>query len=287
MPQHVETVIKVLSRKSADFLPRGELFIGGDFLEHYFPDYTGNYCKQLQKAAEELGLSLVGIDLNSERSQSLLKSGGYNELREYFTAGFINGPVAGLIEKHGFPGAMISTKKNPSLLPDMASDLLKDIEKKVRSARANGLNAICLADDIAGNRGLFFPVSYFTDVLCPIYKKIAEIIKGNGMFTFFHSDGEMTKVIEFLIQALFDCIHPVDAQAGLDLYKLVREFNQRVTFMGHIDIIMWDKERIDKEVIMAENEFSKGGLILGTTCGISMKTFSNKNGLLFPVWKRS
>ncbi len=287
MPQHVETVINALKHRHTDFLPRGELFIGNDFLGYYFPEYSGSYCKQIQKAAQELGVSLVGIDLNSGCSGSLFKKGSYKALGEFFTVGYINGPFADLIEKYGFKNGILSTKKEPFLISDIAAKSLKDLENKIKSARANGLNAICIADDIAGNRGLLFHLDYYSNILWPLYKKMAGIIKEYGMFAFFHSDGEMTKAIELLIEALFDCINPVDSQAGMDLYKLTQEFGQRVSFMGHIDIISWNEERIQKEVVLAGKSFQNGGLILGSTCGISMKTFGNKAGFLFPQWKKT
>jgi len=283
MQQHIKTVANVLNRKQADFVPRGELFIGSDFLGHYYGGNAGFYAKQLRTAAQLLGLSLIGIDLNSERSLSLLSGGGYTDLDEYFTVGYINGPFASLIHKHGFYNAILSTKKNPLLLINIAKNLLENINSIVRRARDNGLNAICVADDIAGNKGLFFSVSYFIEALCPIYNEIAGIIKENCMFAFFHSDGDMIKVIELLIRAQYDCIHPVDTQAGMNLDKLTKAFGQRVSFMGHIDIISWTEKHIKEEIRLAENTFQKGGLILGSTCGISMKTVSDKLGALYPL----
>ena len=121
--------------------------------------------------------------------------------------------------------------------------------------------AIALADDIAGNKGLLFSFDYFANTVWPAYRAIGEIIKGNGLRAFFHSDGDMRKVIEFLLQAGYDCIHPVDVQGGLDPYALRKEFGERVTFMGHIDVMTWDAERIRSEINRAEKAFDKGGLI--------------------------
>jgi uroporphyrinogen decarboxylase len=177
-------------------------------------------------------------------------------------------------------------KENPSLLSGVATQLLREVEEKTGLAYANRFRAIAIADDIAGNKGLLFSFGYFLDVVWPIYRKIAEIIKESGLFAFFHSDGDMRKVVEPLIRAGYDCIHPVDTQAGLNLYELKKEFGESVSFMGHIDTITWTKEHIHKEISLAENEFKKGGLILGSTCGISMKTVNDKLGVLYPQWER-
>ena len=78
----------------------------------------------------------------------------------------------------------------------------------------------------------------------------------------------------------------IDNQAGLNLYELKNTFENKVSFMGHIDIITWNDERIAQEVNNAEKMFKEGGLILGSTCGLSMKTVSNKLSALYPQWQR-
>jgi uroporphyrinogen-III decarboxylase len=92
--------------------------------------------------------------------------------------------------------------------------------------------------------------------------------------------------MNLLIEAGYDCLHPVDTVAGLNLYELMKDFGERVSFMGHIDIITWTQEQIEREINRAENEFRKGGLILGSTCGLSMETATDKLGLLYPQWIR-
>lgn len=286
MPHHIEDVINTLKHNHVDVLPRGELFINRDFLDHFFSKYKGEYINQLETAGHCLGLSVIGVELDPEWSRSLSIEKGYKKLEGYFTVGCINGPVARLIENYGFFNAMLSMKENPSLLSGVATQLLREVEEKTRLAYANGFRAIAIADDIAGNKGLLFSFSYFLDVVWPIYRKIAEIIKESGLFAFFHSDGDMRKVVEPLIRAGYDCIHPVDTQAGLNLYELKKEFGGRVSFMGHIDMITWSKEQIHKEISLAERDFKKGGLILGSTSGISMKTINDRLGVLYPRWEK-
>jgi len=283
---HIEAVTDALNHNHVAFLPRGELFIDRSFLDHFFSKHKDEYVKQLETAAQCMGLSVMGVEINGEWSRSLLMDMSYKKLEGYFTVGCINGPVARLIENYGFFNAMLSVKENPSLLSGVATQLLREVEEKTRLAYANRFRAIAIADDIAGNKGLLFSFSYFLDVVWPIYRKIAEIIKESGLFAFFHSDGDMRKVIEPLIRAGYDCIHPVDTQAGLNLYELRKEFGESVSFMGHIDTITWTKEQIHKEISLAENEFKKGGLILGSTCGISMKTVNDKLGVLYLQWER-
>jgi len=285
VPQHVEAVINALDRRHEEFLPRGELFIGSDFLDHHFPGHRGEPVKQLQQTAQSLGLSLVGVELNSEKSRALLSNNAYKELQEYFIAGYVNGPMSRLIEKYGFKKAMLSTRNDPSLFSHISIELTKDVENTARLAYNNGFKAIVLADDIAGKNGLLFSLHYFNDVILPVYGRIASILKAAGLYAFIHSDGDMRKVIDLIAEAGYDCLHPIDAQAGLDLSALRKEFGEKITFMGHIDMLGWDKTRISNEIKLAEERSTNGGLILGSTGGISMDISEDNLCLLYPQWK--
>jgi hypothetical protein len=282
MSSRREIVANTLQHSNKGTLPRGELFFSRKFLDVFFPEFQGDYVGQVASAAQLLGLSVVGVDLNEEWSRSLLREGNYGRLREYCTVGYINGPVLRAIAQLGFRQTMVCIKKDQQTLLDVASSLLKDVEEKCRLARENDLSAILLADDIAGNTGLLFSYNDFVTAILPLYRQIAGTIRSNGLHAFFHSDGATKAIIEPLIEAGYDCIHPVEAQAGLNIYELQKDYGGRVSFMGHIDIINWDEEQIAHEVSQAENAFKEGGLILGSTCGLSMKTVSNKLSALYP-----
>jgi hypothetical protein len=282
---HRENVIAALRHQSLSRLPRGEFFLGKTFLDVYFPEHQGDYVGQVASAAKLLGLSVVGVDLNEEWSQSLLREAGFRRLREYFTVGYINGPVLHAIAQLGFRQAMLCIKRDHKALIDGSSRFIDDAEEICALAKENEISAILLADDIAGNRGLLFSYNDFDVTILPFYKQLADIMKKNNLYAFFHSDGDTRIIIESLIGAGYDCIHPIDSQAGLNLSMLKERYNDRVSFMGHVDIITWDNDRITREVTKSEETFQSGGLILGSTCGLSMKTVSNKLSALYPQWR--
>ena len=220
MSLHIEAVVNTLNRNPVEFLPKGELFISRGFLNRYFCEDEGKYTRQLERAAQCLDLSLIGVWLDTEWSGPLLSEKRYTDLQQYFTVGCISGPISRLIEKHGFFDAMLSTRNEAFLFSEITTGLLKDIEKRAKLARANGFSAMGIADDIAANKGLLFSYDYFRDTVFPVYKQISTIIKGNDLFAFFHSDGDTRKIMNPLIEAGYDCFHPIDSAAELNLYEL-------------------------------------------------------------------
>ena len=286
MSLHIKAVTDVLNRRQVDILPRGELFIHRGFLDHFFGSNKGEYVKQLKRAAQCLGLSLIGVELDTDEAQSPLLDRGCKQLEEYFIVACIDGPIAKGTKYHGFFNTMINMRKKPLFLTEMAKRLLEDINQKAKKIHAKGFKAIAIADDIAGNQGLLFSFDFFMESVYPLYREIADIIRENGLFAFFHSDGDVRRIIRPLIDSGYDCLHPVDTQAGLDLYGLKEEFREKLCFMGHIDTITWTEERIHQEIGRAENEFKEGGLILGSTSGISLETVNDQLGALYPLWER-
>jgi hypothetical protein len=277
---HIAAVSAALDYAGNPILPRGELFLGRDYLDHFFGHMAGGgYFAQVAVAARSLGLSLVGVDLNGCACPAHLEPGG---LEDYFVVGCLNGPVSRAIEAQGFFKAMASMHRVRGLPAEGAALFVEEVERAAGFACAQGFQALAITDDIAGKGGLFFSPDYFADQVWPVYRQAARIAKAMGLRTFFHSDGDTTKVIELLIQAGYDCIHPVDAQAGLHVDDLREAFGSRVCFMGHIDIMGWEEERVRLEVDYAEERFRGGGLVLGSSCGISMATVGGRLDALYP-----
>jgi hypothetical protein len=267
---HIQSVVDALRRANRGPVPKGELFISRAFLDHHFGRYRGAYSRQLAEAARSMGLSIVGIDLNDAPSLPRPSQEALKELEPFFAVGYIDGPIERLIEAHGFNGAMKSLRKEPSLFSRLAANVLTEVKEAAGAARRGGLSGVAIADDIAGNSGLLFSPDCFVDAVYPAYREMARVIRENGLFPFFHSDGDIRKIIGSLIEAGYQCIHPVDATSGLDVYDLRAEFGDRISFMGHVDIMTWDARRIREEVGRAERAFAEGGLIVGSMSGLSM-----------------
>ncbi len=139
MEAHIQSVLDALRRTNRGPVPRGELFISRTFLDHYFGRDRGAYSRQLAAAAQSMGLSLVGIDLNHALSLPRPSSEALKELEPFFTVGYIDGPIERLIEAHGFVAAMKSLKREPSLFSRLVANVLMEVEEAAGAARRGGL----------------------------------------------------------------------------------------------------------------------------------------------------
>lgn len=281
-----DQVIRALRHEPVRPLPRGELFVGSNLLDRLFPEAEGNLPRQLERLVSTFELSLIGVDLENERIRSLASKEAFHGLEGYFLVGTLNGPVSRLIEREGFFKGMVDFGQKGGSFVKVSQRFLHDVRRVVQEVSSHLIRAIAVTDDIAGSQGLFFSPGDFNANLRPLYREAVAIVKEAGLFSFFHSDGDIRKIVDGLIEDGFDCLHPVDAQAGQNLYELAKAFGDRLCFMGHIDIVAWSKAQIEEEVDRAERSFARGGLILGSSCGLSIETLNEGLGGLYPGWKR-
>ena len=67
----------------------------------------------------------------------------------------------------------------------------------------------------------------------------------------------------------------------MDLDDLSEAYGEKIAFMGHVDILDWNENKICLEIERVKKKFSYGGLILGSSCGLSKEVPINKISALY------
>lgn len=76
----------------------------------------------------------------------------------------------------------------------------------------------------------------FDEFIMPWFRRFTEQGHRHGYQVILHSCGAIHKVIDRLIEAKVDCLHPLQALAShMDAETLARDFKGRIAFMGGID----------------------------------------------------
>jgi uroporphyrinogen-III decarboxylase len=89
-------------------------------------------------------------------------------------------------------------------------------------------------EDVACKHRLIFSPQWLKDHVIWRARKIIEPLKKRGVKQVFHSDGDISLIIDDLIEAGFDGINPIEPTAGMDIYA-VREQYPRLLLFGNID----------------------------------------------------
>jgi uroporphyrinogen decarboxylase len=98
----------------------------------------------------------------------------------------------------------------------------------------------------------------FDEFVLPWFQKFTDQAHRHGYQVILHSCGSIYRVIDRLIAAGVNCLHPLQARASnMDAETLSREFGGRISFLGGIDtqdvLVNAGREGVKAEVRRIKN----------------------------------
>jgi hypothetical protein len=140
--------------------------------------------------------------------------------------------------------------------PEMIKDILKTIGDTVmevldRVSKAVQVDILYVSEDLAGRDGPLIGPKQIKEFITPYYRRIWDLLKGRGARLFDQdSDGNLNPVINAFLEAGVNCMHPMQADASMDIVKVRQKYGSRLSFYGGIDkYVLWrSKEEIDREL---------------------------------------
>jgi uroporphyrinogen decarboxylase len=129
------------------------------------------------------------------------------------------------------------------------------------------IDGLFFGNDLGTQRDLLLSPGQFEEFLLPWVKKFSEQAHRRGYQVLLHSCGAIHRIIDALIGAGIDCLHPLQALAfGMDAASLAKEYNGRIAYLGGIDtqrlLIEGSPQEIKEEVRRIKS-------VLGPNCIIS------------------
>ena len=115
-------------------------------------------------------------------------------------------------------------------------DVLVDMNLYAISRYAEaGADAIMWPDDWGLQNRLMISPEAFREIWKPRYRRVYDAAHKAGMFTFLHSCGDITEILDDLIEIGLDVIQ-MDQQENMGVERLGSEFGGRITFWCPVDI---------------------------------------------------
>ena len=147
-----------------------------------------------------------------------------------------------------------------------------------------GVDMIHVSDDWGGQNSLMFSPSIWWRLIYPYHKITCDTVKKRGAYLSFHSDGNISSVIDGVIQLGYQVVHPYQESAGMDVYEFKRKYIDSFVVMGGLDIqttIGFGKlDFLKAEIERVLRMFADGGLLFCTShfvqahCTIDELTFA-------------
>jgi uroporphyrinogen decarboxylase len=99
-----------------------------------------------------------------------------------------------------------------------------------------GVDMIHVSDDWGGQTTLMFSPSIWWDLIYPYHKITCDSVLCRDTYLSFHSDGNISSVIDGVIKLGYQVVHPYQESAGMDLYEYKSKYTNSFTVMGGLDI---------------------------------------------------
>ena len=107
----------------------------------------------------------------------------------------------------------------------------------------------------------FMSPAMYTELIQPGHKKTIEFAHNLGLPVIMHSCGMVEKLLPGMVQSGIDCLQVIEVKAGMDLLKIHRDYGNRLSLMGGIDVRTLytnNMEIIEKELASKIPEVMKG-----------------------------
>jgi len=124
----------------------------------------------------------------------------------------------------------------------MDEQLVADVFHKVAEIQFRGLEqifemphvqAVWVVDDLAFGTGPMISPQAFRDHLFPWYREMARRCHEKGLLFFMHSDGDLTMLMEDLIDLGVDVLQPVDPTC-MDIVRIKETYGDRLCLAGNV-----------------------------------------------------
>ena len=133
------------------------------------------------------------------------------------------------------------------------------------------LDNIWLVGPMCANAGPIISPAMHEEFIFPRLEKLMHIIRPTGVPVTLHSDGDNSAFMDWIVEAGFAALHPIEPGIGnFDIYRLKRDFGDRICLCGNIDVgsvlFRGSPEEVRRDVIVHIERLAPGG---GYICGSS------------------
>ncbi|MBE7560229.1 hypothetical protein HS125_15340 [bacterium] len=144
-----------------------------------------------------------------------------------------------LMSLFGMETYLVNLYENPELVhaaTDRVCEFYYEANQRFFSEAGDEVDGFFFGNDFGTQRALLVSPEHMQEFVMPWFRRFTEQAHRHGCQVILHSCGSIYGVIEDLIDAGVDCLHPLQARAcGMDAETLARDFRGRVAFMGGID----------------------------------------------------
>ena len=123
----------------------------------------------------------------------------------------------------------------PEEVEALAEKMCTDAIARNRRMREGGLDGFILCSDYCFNKGPFISPKMFSRFVTPYLARIIADIRQNGGWAIKHTDGDISKILDQLVECKPHAIHSLDPMAGVDIKTVKEQTRGKVALCGNVN----------------------------------------------------
>jgi uroporphyrinogen decarboxylase len=157
----------------------------------------------------------------------------------YRASGFWTCFYHNVMDLFGMEKYMTNMYENPDLVhavTDKVCEFYYQANEKFFDAAGDQVDGFFFGNDFGTQIDLICGPRQFDEFIMPWFKKFTDQAHRRGYQVILHSCGAIHKVLDRLVEAKVNCLHPLQALASnMNADTLARDFKGKIAFMGGID----------------------------------------------------
>jgi uroporphyrinogen decarboxylase len=194
---------------------------------------------------------------------------------------YVPGHACGFHATYDLMGLQLFSYAIHDAADDLGRLLQRQGENSALIARVAAELKLCplffIGDDIAYKNKLMFSPSLLRRTFIPMLEAMCRPLNAAGIKVIYHSDGDLTPIVDDLVEAGVDGLNPIEPIAGMDIGFLKRKYRGRLILVGNVDCSQVlplgtpeDIERAVKECLRAAAP--GGGHFIGSSSEVTPST---------------
>ncbi len=153
----------------------------------------------------------------------------------------------------GHEHMLVGMALDPDWVRDMASTFaeLTIALQETLFAQEGYPDGIWYYEDMGFKERPFMSPAMYHEIIQPCHRRTFDHAKANDLPVIVHSCGYVAPLVPGLIEAGMNCLQVIEVKAGMDLLGLHRDYGDRLSFMGGIDVRTLytnDRSDVDREL---------------------------------------
>lgn len=261
--QRVKTAIR---HELPDRVPLGELVVDEGFIRAYLG------CEEVDLPGKAEFYRSAGLDLVCSAEPEEVAF--FVRETDLFVFALVQGGFSGLLQSCGdFVEAMLLLGRGEEKAGRVIKEAFLLGKAQAEELLQKGAHGVLLADDIAYDKGPYASPQVLQTLYFPPLVETVKSLKGRGHPVFFHSDGNLKKILPDLVEAGFDGLQCLEERAGMHLATLKEHCGGKLCLMGGVELEHLAPESSGEELERLVRETLRrgapgGGYIFGTNGGL-------------------